>query len=137
MQRSNITTEFILLQQIAGWTTRHNAAPNPNAAVYTFAGADSFPGAKQGPHASYPLYGPGTGYNNGFVAPPGGGNFLASDGELAYQGSINQTISGLTPGVRYELSFVWGGNEFLDSTITPTRQLSPLSPAPWLHLPPP
>jgi PEP-CTERM motif len=100
--------------QLNDWT--YNPAPNPNAAVYTFAGANSFPGAKQGPFASYPLYGPGTGFNNGFVAPPGGGNFLASDGEPSFQGPINQTISGLTPGVRYELAFFWAGNEFQDSS---------------------
>jgi hypothetical protein len=100
--------------QLTNWS--YDAAPRPNAAVYTFAGADSFPGAQQGPNASFPLYGPGTGYSNGFVAPPGGGNILASDGEPLYQGTINQIISGLTRGDTYKLQFVWAGNEFLDSS---------------------
>jgi hypothetical protein len=100
--------------QINDWS--YGNAPNPNAAVYDYAGADSFPGAPQGPYGNYPLYGPGTGYNNGFVAPPGGSNFLASDGEAAYSAPISQTVSGLIPGQTYLLSFTWAGNQFLDSS---------------------
>jgi len=104
--------------QLNDWS--YGSAPYPNAAVFTFAGANSFPGAPQGPYGAlgynYPLYGPGTGYSNGFVAPPGGGNFLASDGEAAYSTPISQTISGLIPGRNYILSFVWAGNQFLDAS---------------------
>lgn len=97
----------------------YNAAPTPNAAVYTFAGANGS-GAQQGSGGGlFPLYGPGNGFNNGFVASPAGGNFLASDGEAAFQGSFNQTISGLTSGHSYTLSFVWAGNQFLDSNTLP------------------
>jgi hypothetical protein len=102
------------VSELVGWS--YGAAPQPNAAVYTFTGANSFPGAKQGPFGYYPLYGPGTGFLNGFVASPAGGNFLADDGEAAYASPIYQTISGLTAGRRYEVSFVWAGNEFLDAS---------------------
>jgi len=41
------------------------------------------------------------------TAPPGGGNFIAADG--AYEvGAIQQTITGLTVGQEYTLSFYWG-----------------------------
>ena len=53
------------------------------------------------------LYGPGNGNNNGLPASsPTGGNFLASDGAFE-QGAITQTISGLTVGYAYQLSFNW------------------------------
>jgi MYXO-CTERM domain-containing protein len=105
------------VSELVGWS--YGAAPHPNAAVYTFAGANSFPGAHQTGPGFFPLYGPGTGYNNGFSASPAGGNFLASDGEPLFQGAINQTITGLTPGDTYVLHFVWAGNQFLDSTSQP------------------
>jgi len=98
--------------QLASWS--YGAAPYPNAAVYTYAGANG-PGACR-PGGCFPLYGPGNGFNNGFVASPDGGNFLASDGEAQYPGAITQTISGLNPGHQYALSFVWAGNQYLDSS---------------------
>src|SRR5271165_2861114 len=91
--------------QLAGWS--YGSAPFPNAAVYTYAGANG-PGACR-PGVCVALYGPGDGFNNGFVPSPDGGNFLASDGEAQYAGAITQTISGLTPGHQYALSFVWAG----------------------------
>jgi len=54
------------------------------------------------------LWGPGNGSNNGLGPSPDGGNFVADDG--AYEASdLTQQISGLTPGLQYELSFLWGG----------------------------
>ena len=41
---------------------------------------------------------------NGFTASPDGGNFLASD-QLYYPGTISQSISGLTVGDKYTLTF--------------------------------
>lgn len=98
--------------ELNGWT--YSSAPAPNAALYTFPGADNSTGACR-PGGCFPLYGPHNGYNNGFGPPPGGGNFLASDA-TDFQGSFSQTIDGLIPGKKYQLSFVWGGNEYLDSS---------------------
>jgi hypothetical protein len=66
----------------------------------------------QGPLASHPLplWGPGTGVNNGYVAPPGGGNFVASDGAWE-TGPIFQTINGLKVGEKYTLSFDYAGSQ--------------------------
>ena len=57
------------------------------------------------------LWGPNTGSANGLAAAsPTGGNFLASDG--AYQqGALSQTISGLTVGYNYLLSFWWAAGQ--------------------------
>jgi hypothetical protein len=110
------------VSELVGWS--YSPAPFPNAAVYAPGGAQGL-GAKQGLGAYYPLYGPGQGYNNGFVDSPAGGNFLAVDGEITYRAPISQTISGLTPGAQYNLSFIWAGSQFYDSTTLPVT--SPLT----------
>ncbi len=104
--------------QLADWS--YGAWPNPNAAVYTYAGANGAGAFDPGVGGSIPLYGPGNGFANGFVDSPDGGNFLASDGEASFSGAISQTISGLTPGHQYRLSFLWAGNQYLDGSTLPS-----------------
>jgi hypothetical protein len=55
------------------------------------------------------LWGPNDGSNNGFTgSSPDGGNFIAADG--AYQqAAISQTVSGLTTGAQYTVSFWYAG----------------------------
>jgi hypothetical protein len=50
----------------------------------------------------------GTGPQNGFTGPPGGGKFHAADADYEVA-SVNQNISGLTVGQKYALSFEWAG----------------------------
>ena len=45
--------------------------------------------------------------NNGLTVSPAGGNFIAQDGDYYYHGTISQTINGLTPGKKYDVSFYW------------------------------
>jgi len=49
--------------------------------------------------------------NNGgldtITAPPGGGNMVAADGDPTFSGPISQTITGLTIGNQYAVSFEW------------------------------
>jgi hypothetical protein len=112
------STNFFIGQagqpQLADWS--YGAWPFPNAAVYTYAGANGAGANDAALGASIPLYGPGNGFNNGFVDSPDGGNFLVSDSEAEFSGAITQTISGLTSGHRYVLSFDWAGNQYLDSS---------------------
>ena len=56
-------------------------------------GGNSFPGDN-----AYPVYGP-------FPDSPSGGNFIQADGNPTFETSFNQTITGLTPGQAYTLSF--------------------------------
>ena len=52
------------------------------------------------------LWGPNNGSANGLSASPLGGNFLGLDGDYN-KASISQTVSGLTIGNTYDVSFYW------------------------------
>jgi hypothetical protein len=83
------------------------APPGSFTLIYA-AGAADTAGAVT-PYGNVLLWGPGSGSANGLPASsPDGGNFLALDG--AFQpGPLSQTISGLTAGDSYTLSFYWAG----------------------------
>jgi hypothetical protein len=52
------------------------------------------------------LWGPNNGSNNGLTASsPDGGNFIVADGDSGIRGAISQTITGLTAGKDYIVSF--------------------------------
>ena len=60
----------------------------------------------------FTFWGPGNGVGspnysaNGFPASsPDGGNYIAADGAAGYVGALQQSISGLTPGQQYVVSF--------------------------------
>ena len=78
---------------------------------YTFlfasGGADG-PGAT-GQYGNLQLWGPDNGASNGLPASsPDGGNYIAQDPAFQLK-PIQQTISGLTVGQVYNVSFYWGG----------------------------
>jgi hypothetical protein len=84
---------------------------SPNSAT----GADDyFDGAyttgAAGGGSRFTLYGPdylvGTRSDNAMTNSPVGGNFLAADGSYLNR-PVEQTITGLTPGTTYYLSFYW------------------------------
>ncbi len=52
------------------------------------------------------LWGPGDGSANGLTNSPNGGNFVAIDGAYE-QGPLTQSVTGLTVGTDYVLSFYW------------------------------
>lgn len=84
---------------VANWNTSgYNFVFAPGTADTTGATGES---------GNLQLYGPGNGSNNGLTATsPTGGNFIAADG--AYNtAAITQTVTGLTVGSLYQLSFYW------------------------------
>jgi len=57
---------------------------------------------------NFSLWGPSNGSNNGLTGSPTGGYYVAMDGASDYRGSgISQTLTGMTVGHNYALSFDW------------------------------
>jgi hypothetical protein len=78
------------------------------------------------------LYGPQNGVNNGLTANSGatttggptgqnGGNFLALDADPGVNGTLSQTINGLTAGNTYILNFDWAAAELVTSSSSATN----------------
>jgi hypothetical protein len=55
-------------------------------------------------------------------SPPGGGNFIAIDADPSSAGSFTQTVSGLTPGQQYTLTFYQAAGQQAGYTGTTTEQ---------------
>jgi hypothetical protein len=55
---------------------------------------------------------------------PNGGNFMGLDGDPAANGSLDQTITGLTSGKTYNLTFDWAGIELFNRTGYDSIQLT-------------
>ena len=59
-----------------------------------------------------------SGASNGFPSTsPAGGNFVAADGDFTV-GAITQTVTGLTVGIQYAVSFYWGAAQQKGSAYT-------------------
>lgn len=56
-------------------------------------------------------------------ADPNGGYFVALDGDTQYNGTLSQTINGLTVGQTYALTFSWAAAQLADRTGATTEQL--------------
>ena len=89
-------------------------------AVYGPGGADTT-GANQGGNPIY-IWGPNLpgiySTPNGLTATsPAGGNFVAMDGDQTLNVPITQTISGLNPGQRYDLSFYYAAAQWASSDL--------------------
>jgi len=68
-----------------------------------------------------------TGVANGLTNSPDGGNFIAMDGDQAINSTLSQTVSGLSVGGNYKLTFYWGAAEQEVQSVTPvatTEQFS-------------
>jgi hypothetical protein len=70
---------------------------------FVFNGANADTVGAPGASGTVKLWG-----NNGLTYSPVGGNFLGADGAYLV-GAITQSISGLTVGQQYNLSFYWAG----------------------------
>ena len=88
-----------------GWDVGadYSPSPAPFAFIVNAQADDSgFPTI----YGTFSFWGPGNGYNNGFTGGSNGGDFLGVDGGYG-TATMSQTISGLTPGAQYTLSFEW------------------------------
>ena len=75
-----------------------------------------------GQYGNLKLWGPGDGSANGLPASsPDGGNFIAADGAFQVD-AITQTLTNLTVGARYTVSFWWAGAQQSGFTGATTDQ---------------
>jgi opacity protein-like surface antigen len=77
-----------------------------------------------GQYGSLYLWGPNNGGDMSNMLPassPDGGNYVAEDGAFQVQ-PIQQTITGLTPGQKYAVSFYWGGAQQFGFTGDTTEE---------------
>ena len=98
---------------LTGWSQATNGYGGPAGYTFLFnpGHADDGAGAP-GFYGNVALWGPPEGAANGMPATsPDGGNFLASEGnnDATHINTISQTISDLTPGAQYNVSFDWAG----------------------------
>lgn len=106
---------------VANWATSNSTtSTNPyNMLFTTGAGANVAQGtttAGSPSNSSASIlgqYSPTAGTGNEYIASgytgtsPSGGNFMALDGDVNVNGYLSQTITGLTAGALYELTFYW------------------------------
>jgi hypothetical protein len=89
-----------------GWSISGGYTFLFNAQGSTTSGTSADNNGAFGQYGNLYLWGPGTGVSNGLTTSPTGGAFIAQDS--AFQSAaITQSISGLTVGQTYELSFDW------------------------------
>ena len=70
-------------------------------------------GATRSDGVQFGLWGPMNGVANGLPATsPVLGNFVAFDGDTKANVSLNQTITDLTKGAKYQLSFYWAAAQY-------------------------
>ena len=90
----------------SGPPTAFNFIANSNADSTGFSSIYSPPNIK--------LWGPSSGVNNGFTGSPNGGYFIAASGDYGV-GALSQTITGLTVGDQYTLSYQWAASQMSDN----------------------
>ena len=110
---------FSAIQGVTGWTGNggyniYFTSPTDASSVNT-TGEYSYTGLEK-------LYGP-------VPVSPTGGAFVGLDGDPAVRSSISQTISGLTVGQSYQISFDWGAaqvqSEYGPTTMAMQPETSP------------
>ena len=75
-----------------------------------------------GQYGNLQLWGPGNGSDNGLPATsPSGGNYVGADGAYDVE-AITQSISGLTIGQSYTLTFEWAGAQQYTYSTSTTEQ---------------
>jgi hypothetical protein len=107
--------------QVDNTVTLNNWSTN-NGYIFVFNSGTADTTGANGQYGNLTLWGPGNGSANGLPASsPDGGNFVASDGAFQTE-ALFQTITGLTPGDEYTVSFYWAGAQQSGFTGPTTEQ---------------
>jgi hypothetical protein len=119
-------------QELANWTiSDRSASPGTPGLgfIFTSGEGDSQSASSTGVY----LYGPANGNSNGLTASSGatttggysgqnGGNYIALDADSTVSGTLSQSISGLTVGSSYALTFEWATAQLDTQTPTATTE---------------
>ena len=111
-------------QAVTGWTS--TTAPGAGAGAFNvyFQPDHAFSGPTAiSPDTRYTSSEVQYLWTNGPTADPNGGAFVALDGDVNARGILSQTINGLTPGAKYDLTFDWAAAQFADRSGDTTEQL--------------
>jgi hypothetical protein len=93
-----------------GWTTTASPTTGPYSYNFLFTSGSADTAGADGEFGVLTLYGPNNGTANGLPASsPVGGNYVGLDSDVQYDAALSQTITGLTVGQGYNLSFYWAG----------------------------
>ena len=96
----------------ADWSVANPLGGGSYVFLFTPSGGASGTSADQagasGVFGTVAIWGPDNGSDNGLSVSPDGGAFISSDPAF-HNGAITQTITGLTKGATYSLSFMWAG----------------------------
>jgi hypothetical protein len=93
-----------------GWTVGASPSTGPYSYNFLFSAGSADTTGADGEYGVLTLYGPNNGTPNGLPATsPAGGNYVGLDSDVQYNAALSQTVSGLTPGQGYNLSFYWAG----------------------------
>lgn len=102
-------------QGVTGWT----GAGGNHLQFYYFGGTQATTNAVN-------QFGDPKGYfrpNFATLSPHDGGNFVALDGDGDYSGTISQTITGLTAGKHYTLTFDWAASQLINRSGPTTESI--------------
>ena len=96
---------------LTNWTVTLNGAASSDPSTYVFLFNPGFSNGSNNPASYYPGQGDYLGLRGGVTAPPDGQNFVAVDGYNQSSG-IQQTLTGLTPGQQYAVTFDWATSQY-------------------------
>ncbi len=109
-------------QALTGWTSAPGSTTNANSSFNVLFDASkvltSEPDTRYSASETQKLS-----QANFAGASPDGGNFVALDGDIFFNGALSQTVNGLTPGKTYALKFYWAGTQFENRTGDITERL--------------
>jgi hypothetical protein len=73
---------------------------------------------------AFALQGPANGNNNGLASSPQGGAYMAFDSDPGFHGTFTQTITGLSVGQKYALSFYMAGTQDVSRDSATTESIT-------------
>ena len=120
---SSVVGQVDVKTTLQGWTVGgilNSTQPHPFVFVVDKNADSSGFGSENSATTTIKVWGPGNGVANGFTGSPDGGNFLGVDGDYASD-PVYQTVTGLTAGDSYTVSFNWAGSQFTDQTGATTQ----------------